>query len=107
MSATENNPATPLRDQRFDTPLGVRFVTAVRHPSTGARSLAISPAPGAGPGSRVPLVPIGLAALASGRDAWMLEVKVRCAECHEIVRVRDIGSDAGVCEDCLDAEDAE
>ena len=47
------------------------------------------------------LIPIEVAALASGKDAWIAEIKARCKECGQFFPLRELYQDLpGHCAGC-------
>lgn len=52
------------------------------------------------------MVPVGIAALAAGKDAWMRDVLIKCGDCQTKVRLGDTETDLCLCRACVDkAED--
>lgn len=53
------------------------------------------------PTGRVYGVPVGIAMLAAGKDAWMRDVKIKCRDCGNVVRIADLETEA-MCAACYD-----
>lgn len=65
--------------------------TIVKSKSTGARFLKCADGR---------IIPIEIAALAAGKDAWMRNVSCKCQYCRGETTVHGWDSLAGVCEKC-------
>ena len=75
--------------------------TVMRNKRTGLRTILVEDRHGFS--YRIPL---DIAALAAGKDAWLRTVKARCQECRCETEVGNTEV-PGVCDECLYAEDGE
>lgn len=48
------------------------------------------------------MIPLGIAQLTSGKDAWMKELKCSCLDCGERHKITDL-NEGGYCEPCVEA----
>lgn len=46
-------------------------------------------------------VPVGLAAMGAGKDAWMQDVLIKCFECRTKVRLGETETDLCLCAACF------
>ncbi len=75
--------------------------TVMRNKHTGLRTILVEDQHG---GSY--RIPLDIAALAAGKDAWLRTVKARCQECRCETEVGNTEV-PGICDECLYAEDEE
>lgn len=87
-----------MNAQTFKTPYGVKTVLVRKEPN-GERMLVIFNGDKVITGPAVE-VPVCLAALAHGKDAWIRKVLVRCAECGEMVPCGEFEC-SDLCSDCF------
>lgn len=49
------------------------------------------------------IIPIGIAAMGAGKDAWTRKITCKCPDCGERYPINDV-TDSGYCWTCVDAE---
>jgi hypothetical protein len=47
------------------------------------------------------IIPIGIAQLASGKDAWMRNIQCNCRGCKKVFKITDLNEGAW-CEECVE-----
>lgn len=81
---------------RVQTGPAGQLVTIIKAKHTNARAFRILPLSGA-----AYYVPLEIAALCVGKDAWMKDLTVHCSDCKGLVHVGDLECD--LCPECYDA----